>query len=87
MAGVDEARMLLVVNQPVVVLPTAARTGFGFASLGLFSSIGISAVHHGCSKIARTITLLYLVANDVVIRTPEFIYPSVIYSKGSPGKV
>lgn len=56
MARVDEAGMILVVNKPVIALLITAKHVFGFATLGLFSSIGISVVNHGCSKIARKFT-------------------------------
>lgn len=74
-AGVDEAGKVLVVNKPVIAQLIAARHVLEFAGLGLFSTIGICVVNHGCSKIAREITRgLYTVAYDLVIHTPEFIY-------------
>lgn len=56
MAGADEARKILVVNKkPITLLSVAARHMFGFISIGLFTSIGINVVKHGCSKVAREI--------------------------------
>lgn len=47
---------------------------FGFVSVGLFSSIGINVVNHGRSITARkTIWVLNMVANEVVINISEFI--------------
>ena len=56
MGGVDESGMTPVVNKPATALQRAARHVFRFASLGLFSSIGIRVANHGYSKIARRIT-------------------------------
>lgn len=75
MAGADEARKILVVNKkPITLLSVAARHMFGFISIGLFTSIGINVVKHGCSKVAREIIwVLYMVANAMVINVLEFV--------------